>query len=136
MPSASITFPLEETQTAFGRLVIPRIAVEVRTIYGYQAYRFLLDTGADFTMLPRFMAADLGIDISRCRRLRSIGIEGKAITSYLSTMHIRLTSWEFDLACLISKKDTTPFILGRMGVFNRFTIFFDNRRKRIVLTKI
>ncbi len=136
MPSASITFPLEEIQTAFGRISIPRIPIEVRTVFGYQTYHFLLDTGADFTMVPRLMAADLGIDLSRCRRLRSLGIEGRAVMVYLSTMRIKLARWEFDLKCLISEKDSTPFILGRMDIFNRFSIFFDNRHKQIVLTKI
>jgi len=110
--------------------------VAVRTIFGYQAYTFLLDTGADFTMLPRYMADDLGISLSQCRQIPSFGIEGSALTTYVSTIHVKLAAWDFDLTCLISAKDVTPFILGRMGLFDRFSVTFDNRRKQIVLIRL
>ena len=131
-----IEFPLSEKRTRFGLLPDPKITIHVRTTSGYLPYRFLLDTGADVSMVPLSMAEDLGIDLARCPADQCSGIEGRPLRVYHASIAVRIGHVELSLPCLISETDTTPFLLGRAGLFARFTITFDTRRKRIVLTEI
>ena len=129
-------FPLSERQTRVGLLSDPRITVHVRTRWGYQAYRFLVDTGADLSVIPRAMADDLEIDLTRCAEDRYVGIEGRPVTVHQATIDVRIGLIDLSLRCLISPSDAIPFLLGRADVFSRFSITFDNRRKRITFFEI
>jgi hypothetical protein len=40
----------------------PIIPVAVKTLDGYRTYRFLIDTGADFSLAPRRLAQQIGLD--------------------------------------------------------------------------
>lgn len=112
------------------------LTVHVRTRWGYQAYRFLIDTGADLSLIPRSMAGDLDIDLARCVEDRCIGIEGHPVTVHQATMDLRIGDVDVPVRCSISSSDTIPFLLGRADVFSRFSITFDNRAKRITFTAI
>ena len=136
MASVPIEFPLPEKRTRYGPLPDPKIPVLVRTRDGYRAYRFLLDTGADFSMVPFSMAEDLGIDVSGCPTDHCTGIEGRPLLVYHARIDLRIGEVELSLRCLISESDTTPFVLGRADLFSRFSITFDNRQKKICLSEI
>ncbi len=131
-----IEFPLSEKRTRFGLLPDPKITLNVRTRGGYFPYRFLLDTGADVSMVPFSMAEDLGLDVSRCPRDQCSGIEGRPVLVYRTAMVVRIGDVDLTLRCLISESDSTPFLLGRADFFSRFNITFDNHRKTISLTEI
>ena len=131
-----IEFPLSEKHSRFGLIPDPKITLHVRTTSGYLPYRFLLDTGADVSMVPLSMAEDLGIDVSRCPADRCSGIEGRPVLVYHATIAVRIGHVDLSLRCLISENDATPFLLGRADLFSRFSITFDNVRKRISLTEI
>ena len=131
-----IEFPLPEKRTPFGLLPDPKITLHVKTRGGYLPYRFLLDTGADVSMVPFSMADDLGIDPARCPRDQCAGIEGRPVRVYRARMAVRIGHVDLTLGCLISESDSTPFLLGRADLFSRFNITFDNEHKRIILTEI
>lgn len=99
-------------------------------------YRFLLDTGADVSMVSVSMAEDLGIDLARCPADACSGIEGRPVRVYHASIAVRIGHVGLSLPCLISQTDMTPFLLGRAGLFARFSITFDTRWRRIVLTEI
>lgn len=129
--SIAIEFPLVDVNTKFGIIPTPLITILVLTQFGYQPYQFLFDTGADFTMLPRHMAEDIGLNIRNLQKSRSYGIEDKDIEVYIGNVKVKIGPEELKIRCLISEKDTTPFLLGRIDVFPRFNITFDNSRKKI-----
>jgi len=82
------------------------------------------------------MAEVIEIDLSTCPQSCSYGIEGDGIKVYASQIQIRIGQVELKVRCLFSEKETTPYILGRADVFSRFNIIFDNRNKKIKLTKL
>ncbi|MBN1673244.1 MAG: retroviral-like aspartic protease family protein [Kiritimatiellae bacterium] len=132
----SIAFPLLNKRTSLGIIPDCLIPVEVLTRFGYQALEFVLDTGADFTMLPRHMADVIGIDLAACPHDRSRGIEGHDFRVYPSRISIRIGGTEIDVRCLFSDKETTPYILGRADVFSAFNILFDNRNRTVKFLRI
>jgi len=134
--SMSIEYPLNKVQTALGTVADPTISIEVLTEAGYRFFDFLLDTGADCTMLPKAMASIAGMDLSKCKKATSYGIEGKGVSVYIGKINARIGKYTLKLKCLFSEEETTPFILGRMGLFSKFNIIFDNKNKKIKLSKI
>lgn len=132
----SIEYPLNKNKTSLGTIADPTITIEILTKYGYRFFEFLLDTGADCTMLPKFMAEIIGLDLTTCQRTKSFGIEGKGVLVYIGKIDIKIGQHYLKVKCLFSEDDTTPFILGRLGLFSQFNILFDNRNKKIRLTKI
>ena len=132
----SIEFPIVNKRTTFGIIPDALICVDIVTRYGYQPLEFLLDTGADFTMLPHHMADIIGIDLSNCPQGRSYGIEGEGVKVYASRIQIRIGNVELKTRCLFSEKETTAYILGRADIFSVFNISFDNQNKKIKLSEI
>ena len=56
VPSASIEFPILPKITVFGTIPDALIPAVLQTRRGPLPLQFILDTGADFTMLPHHMA--------------------------------------------------------------------------------
>jgi len=132
----SIEFPLSDVDTRFGIIPTPLLTIPVLTKFGYQSYQFLFDTGADFTMLPRYMSEDLGINLKTLPKARTFGIEDKGITVFIGKLEVKFATKELTVKCLFSEKDTTPFLLGRMDIFTNFSINFDNIRKKVIFIPI
>lgn len=132
----SIVFPLSDVNTKFGTIPTPLLTISVLTKFGYQSYQFLFDTGADFTMLPRYMAEDTGVNTKTLPQIRSYGIEDRGINVFIGKIKVKFASKELTVRCLFSEKDTTPFLLGRIDIFTHFNIAFDNIHKKVTFTPI
>ena len=132
----SIEFPLVNKRTRFGIVPDSLIPVEILTKFGYQTLQFILDTGADFTMLPHHMADVMDVDLSTCPQGTSYGIEGDGVKVYASKIQIKIGPVELKVRCLFSKREDTPYILGRADLFSIFNITFDNKNRKVKLIKI
>ncbi|MEW6556036.1 MAG: retropepsin-like aspartic protease [Elusimicrobiota bacterium] len=132
----SIEFPLKEKLTTLGKVIDPKITVELETKYGYIPVSFILDSGADCSMLPKSMAKAIGIDLKSCPSERSYGIEGKGVKVYISSIKIKIRDITSKVRCFFSENEQTPFILGRIDFFRKFNVNFDNKNKKIILIPI
>ncbi len=132
----SIEFPLLKKHTSLGEVSLPKIPVSVKTKKGFQMFPFLLDAGADFTMMPSSMRHLLDAEVSQSKSLTVYGIEGGGVLCSVIGVVLKIAEVEFEVTSLISSKDTTPFILGRMDFFSRFNITFDNKNQKIILDPI
>lgn len=98
---------------------------------------FLLDTGADFTMLPKHIAEWLNVDLNTLPQNRSFGIEGsKGVKVWTGKIRIKICRHELIIRCLFSNNGACPYLLGRADIFSCFSILFDNAAEKIKLTKI
>lgn len=135
MPPASIRFPLLQKVTTFGAIPDALVSATLRTRSGPLKLQFILDTGADFTMLPHHMAELVGVDLKQVPSGRSLGIEGgRGIKTWLDTIEVAIGPHLVHLRCLFSENEQTPYLLGRADLFSFFTITFDTRRHAIFLT--
>lgn len=91
------------------------------------SYNMIIDTGADYTILPSSDAADLGVDLEKdCQTFETRGVGG-AETVYLLKKGIRIKIGE-----LVQKKipvgflsrDDIPELLGRQECLNSLAVLF------------
>ena len=130
-------FPLLNKETNLGTIPDVKIPVYLRTKAGYQRLLFLLDTGADFTMLPKHIAEWLDIDLTTLPQERSCGIEGgKGVAVWAGKIQVKICQYELEIRCLFSDNEACPYILGRADLFAHFNILFNNTKGKIILTKI
>lgn len=132
------TFPLSHKYDPdFGFITEPIIPVLILTKNGsYQLYDFILDTGADCCILPKTIAGDLGIDIDSLPKICFKGIEGGTIDAYLTKITMKITNTPIEVTCVLANSEKIPFILGRVDIFDRFNILFDNKNKQIKFTRL
>ncbi len=127
----SIEYPYRYKESPFGRLPDPLITLLVQTWYGWQPFDFLVDSGADVSMVPKSMADWVGVELKGLNRHRSYGIEGKGLNVHEGSLMIRLGNVDVKVPCLYSSQENTPLLLGRAGIFDHFTLIFDNHHKLI-----
>ncbi len=107
----------------------PVVSIPVLTGCGYQMFDFLVDTGADCSVMPKCVARDINIDLSTLPKMHFCGIEGGNITAYLAKITVKITKNPVEITCALSSNEQSPFILGRKDIFSKFNILFDNKNK-------
>ena len=128
-----IEFPFREISTPWGPLPVPTIELPVKSPRGFHEIRFVVDSGADFSMMPRSAAKDIGANLDEASSLTITGIEGSDVSALLGRITLKVAQVELTIPCLFSPVENTPYVLGRMGFFHRFAVTFDAHKKVIVL---
>ena len=132
----SIRIPYTKKQTIFGEVCNPQIIIQVLTQYGYQRFIFLIDSGADCTIVPRAMARLVGINLGSQpdTLIRGAKATRRGLRAYKGELKVRFAGEEFSLRCLITESDRTPFLLGRLDFFSKFNVTF--AKDEVILEKI
>lgn len=120
----------------FGLISDPKIPLDVRTVAGYVTHRFLIDTGADFSLAPRALAAEVGLQWAALPESRVIGVEQGSVLARLGELPIRVKESELNVRCLFLEASLGLLILGRADFLDRFVLTIDQGRGRIVLTEV
>ncbi|OGX06481.1 MAG: hypothetical protein A3G87_07740 [Omnitrophica bacterium RIFCSPLOWO2_12_FULL_50_11] len=127
-----IVYPFEPVPSRiFGRLYRPIAAIHFWSLRlrEWQEVFAVVDTGADYTLLPRFYADDLGIDIKKkCRRMKAKGIGGTADVFLYSKMKVSFLGKLLTVPVGFSAQNDIPPLLGRHKFLERFKITLDRRR--------
>lgn len=111
--------------------------LKIKTTRGiYRKQRFLFDTGADFTSLPRFSAEVVGIDLSKCKQEIMYTADNEPMVTFRGKIAINFDGKDLELPCVFTDKDDTPFLLGRAGIIENFEILLSAKKKKIILEKI
>lgn len=86
----------------------------------------VVDTGADFTILPGYLSEDLGISLERdCLKDLTSGVGGEqAIYLYKSRLKARIESIERNVPIAFFDSDEIPALLGRLGFLETFNTEF------------
>jgi hypothetical protein len=98
----------------------------------------LLDSGADVSAVPREIAEILGLDLSAGNK-PAHGIGGK-VDATDSKMHVSLRkgheSYDFEIPVkVIMGNYEFPVLLGRTGIFDKFTVTFDQAQEKVSLKR-
>ncbi len=87
----------------------------------------IVDTGADYTILPRFYALDFGVNIHRdCIAYKTFGIGGSEKVYLLKSAKIKLGEWERFVPVGFLDRDDMPPLLGRQEFLEAFKVTLKN----------
>lgn len=90
--------------------------------------RMVVDSGADYTLLPRRYAIALFIDVKRgCFVERSAGIGGSEKVYLCTGILIKIGRWQHRVPVGFLERDDIPPLLGRLHCLEALTVVFGNR---------
>ena len=134
MPSIKIDCP--KANTPFGEIFYPGLNVGVLLPNkGYQAFEFIVDSGADCTVVPRDMATLVGIKLPRQADEYLTGVSGKSMACYKGKLSLKIQNQKFDVQCLFTRSNKTPLLLGRVDFFSIFQVLFDGNDCSMLFTR-
>lgn len=125
----SIIFPFkEESSRVFGKVHRPIAEVFFKHTKRdiWQPVTMLIDTGADYTMLPRFLAEPLGVDLKRDSRVietQGVGRKSKVFLAK-NKIKVRIGRSERKIPVGFLSHDYIPPLLGRQDFFETFKVTF------------
>ena len=118
----------------------PVIPVDLAGPAGEIDFYGLVDTGSDDTLIPRFLANELGlvIDDAHPTKVKGIGEDELLISTATAELRIadgtEFASWEATVGVIGTNEDEQDFvILGHSGCLEYFTATFDGDRKALEL---
>lgn len=93
----------------------------------WQPITMLIDTGADYTLLPYFLAHPLGINlITDCKLIHTQGVGGTSkVYLYKKKIKVKLGQFKREIPIGFLFNDYIPPLLGRQEFFETFRVVFD-----------
>lgn len=131
----SISFPYASKEIEEGIIPNPIATLPVKTVFGQQNFDFLVDSGADTTTLPLLWSPLFGFKKEKANKSWVGGVEGGKIAAYTSNIEIRFSEKFIKIRCLFVNSNTIP-LLGRLDIWDNFSILFDNKNKTTVFNPI
>lgn len=91
-------------------------------------YSLIVDTGADYTLFPKAIAADLGIDLKKdCIQYQSRGVGGEAKVYLVKTkIAIMIGNVKRQIPFGFLDHDDVPPLLGRQECLDTFKLTLEN----------
>ena len=102
---------------------------------GEQSFDFLVDSGADTTSIPLLWAPLFRFNKKGSKKTWVGGVEGGKIAGYPSTIEIKFDKNFLKIRILFVDSNITP-LLGRLDVWDNFSVLFDNKSKETVFYKL
>lgn len=96
----------------------------------------IVDTGADYTLLPRFMANDLGVNLEKeCKIFTTYGVGGGERVYFLPKMKVKLSRWERIIPVGFLERNEIPPLMGRHLFLETFETLFSSNHTVSFSTK-
>lgn len=118
-------FPYERRASAlFGAIQRPVARVELFSslFQRWLAYTMVVDTGADYCVLPVSVARDLDVTLAACERHTVSGVGGQQQVFLHRTIRMRLGPWEWLAPVGFLQQEQIPPLLGRYRCLDRFDV--------------
>lgn len=123
-----IRFPFERAESPLLGTIFRPVAPVLfqRKISGkWRAVWMIVDTGADYTLLPRFMAEKLEVDVEReCRIFSTTGIGGTEKVYFLPEINVRLGNFAKVIPVGFLDRNEVPPLLGRRLFMETLETYF------------
>lgn len=125
-----LKFAFEESSSEiFGSVWRPiaRVGFWSKKINDWVDVITIVDTGADYTILPYFYAYDLGINLHKdCVSYQTFGIGGSEKVYLLKNARVKLGRWERFVPIGFINRDDIPPLLGRQEFLEKFKVTLVN----------
>lgn len=131
----SIEFPYQYKIIAEGKIPEPIIQLPVQTKVGFSFIDFLVDSGADTTTLPLIWSEIFDFKVENKKADWITGVEGGRIAAYPGEIEIKIDQEKTKIRCLFVTSNILP-LLGRLDIWKKFSITFDNKKQKIIFEKV
>ncbi len=122
----AVSFPFETRHSSVFKIVSRPIAVVSfwsKVISDWTRITMVVDTGADYTILPRNEAINLGIDLLKdCVRFQTYGVGGKETVYLRRSWKVKLGNIELSVPIGFLDTDDIPPLLGRQDFLEKLDI--------------
>ena len=96
----------------------------------------IVDSGADYTLLPKGYAEKLGIDLTKdCEEHETFGIGGEEKSKIYREGRLRIGDWKRIAPIGFLGTNDIPPLFGRQGFLETFEVVFDNHKTIFRLNK-
>ena len=129
LPASSREFPYRAIYA--GEPLRPALPIVVYHARGRVPFRALVDSGADYSVLPAQFAPHLGVDLAQCREEPCITAGGRGtvkIRDIPLEAEVQVLGIRFAMRAAFSEY-APVVLLGRDDFFNEFRVTFDHRRE-------
>jgi len=125
-----ISFPFEKRFSSIFKEVYRSVAkVFLYSVVKNKWYEIwmIVDTGADYTLLPKHLAKRLKINLNKeCRLFKTAGIGGEEKVYLKENMKVKIGNWERVVPVGFLNKENIPPLLGRQGFLETFEVLFSS----------
>lgn len=95
----------------------------------WQPVEMVVDTGADYTLLPKRYSVILGIDLTRdCAAETTLGVGGVETVYQYKNLPVKLGNWEKKIPVGFLERDDVPALLGRLDCLEELNLNFKDRK--------
>jgi predicted aspartyl protease len=127
-----LNFPFEKKPSAiFGSVFRPVATVSFwsKTFLRWSEITMVVDTGADYTILPRYWAKNLGVNLHKEATVYTTsGVGGETKSYFLKSWKIKLGEKEMVIPMGFLDRDNVPPLLGRQALLENIRVIFDNHK--------
>jgi len=124
-----------ESSVAFGTILRPVASGFLSTATATLEVALYIDSGADMTLIPLHLGRSLGFRQRPRERIFELsGISGAGVPYVLRTAHLRIGAKQLNVRLAWALIEEVPLLLGRIDIFPRFQILFDERRHHVIFT--
>ena len=89
----------------------------------------VVDSGADYTLLPKKYALALGIDLAKdCRAETALGVGGSETVYLYKSLLVKVNNWQNKIPVGFLERDDIPALLGRLEFMEVLRVIFDNHK--------
>ena len=126
-----VEFPYRKEETVLLGTVYRPIAAVHFIVEDNEILEFMyVDSGADITIIPKSMGELLGFESSR--EIKTIYAIGQnPIPIIIKKVQMKIGDHRFLARVGWCLQENVPFLLGRLDVFDRFSVTFDELNKKI-----
>lgn len=130
--SNSAVFPYGITLRDGGAIdIFPAVEAEFLGKNGeWVAVFLIIDSGAFVSALPKSDAVFFGIDVEKGRPTHVLGVNSGSVTGWEHYINVRFGKNFLKIPFVFLDNPSAPRVLGRAGVFEKFTIIFEEKSKR------
>ena len=136
MDKSVLTFPYQYKQIEFGKVFNPYIPIPVKARWGWQNLWFLVDSGADTTMLTLSLANQLGLNINKNKRSQLFGIGERSVTAFSGIIELKFNNYVIKTRCYFIDTEDSTLLLGRLDIFDKFNVYFDSTKQKVSFNPI
>jgi len=127
-----IRYQFKEEEGSFGSVLRPVAEVILENGDLRVGIPMYIDSGADISMIPLRFGRSLGFRQEEGDTIREIkGVSGVSVPYILKKVNLVLNGKKLEIRVAWALVENVPTLMGRIDIFDKFRIAFDERRGRI-----